>query len=152
MTPTTDTPPATQHVTLRCQWCETWNRVDAARFADRPTCGSCKKPMLLDRPIKLDDATFARTIADSEIPVVVDFYADWCGPCRAMAPAVDEVAHELSGRVLVAKVDTDRSPVTSQAFRVTSIPTSIRFRGGREVQRVAGAMPLAALRTFCTAP
>ena len=144
----TTTAPATLHVTVRCQFCESWNRVLASRFADRPRRGSCAKPMLLDRPLKLDDATFARTIADSELPVVVDFWADWCGPCKAMAPAVDEVARELSGRVLVAKRDTDRAPVTAQQLRVTSIPTVMRFSGGVEVERLSGAMPLSALRAF----
>ena len=144
----TTSAPATLHVTLRCQFCESWNRVLASRFADRPKCGSCAKPMLLDRPLKLDDATFARTIADSELPVVVDFWADRCAPCKAMAPAVDEVARELSGRVLVAKLDTDRAPVTAQQFKITGIPTVVRFMGGAEVERLSGAMPLAALRTF----
>ena len=139
---------AALHVTVRCQWCESWNRVDAARFADRPKCGTCSKPMLLDRPLKLDDATFARTIAESELPVVVDFHADWCAPCKAMAPAVDEVARELSGRVLVTKLDTDRAPATGQQFRITSLPTVARFSGGVEVERLSGAMPLAALRAF----
>src|SRR5207244_9201282 len=68
---------ATQHLTIRCQFCETWNRVDAARAEDRPKCGKCGKPMLLDRPIKLDDDTFQRTIQEAEVPVLVDFYADW---------------------------------------------------------------------------
>jgi thioredoxin 2 len=141
---------STLHVTLRCQWCEAWNRVDAARFADRPKCGACSKPMLLDRPLKLDDATFTRTIAESELPVVVDFYADWCGPCKMMAPSVDELARELSGQVLIAKLDTDRSQQTAQAFRITSIPTVARFVGGTEVERLSGAMPIAALRAFAT--
>ena len=144
---TTSAPP-TRHVTIRCQWCESWNRVDAARFSDRPKCGSCQKPMLLDRPLKLDDTTFARTIAESEVPVVVDFYADWCGPCKMMAPAVDELARELSGQVLIVKLDTDRSSATGQLFRIANIPTVVRFVGGREVARVSGAMPLAQLRSF----
>ena len=144
----TTTVPPTRHVTLRCQWCESWNRVDAGRFAERPKCGSCAKPMLLDRPLKLDDTTFARTIADAELPVVVDFYADWCGPCKVMAPAVDEIARELLGRVLVAKLDTDRSPVTAQQFHITGIPTMVRFAVGAEVARVSGAMPLPQLRVF----
>ena len=146
----TTTAPPTRHVTLRCQWCEAWNRVDTARFADRPKCGACSKPMLLDRPLKLDDATFARPIAESELPVVVDFYADWCGPCKMMAPSVDELARELSGQVLIAKLDTDRSPATGQAFRIASIPTVARFVGGVEVERLSGAMPIAALRAFAT--
>ncbi|MBA2706308.1 MAG: hypothetical protein H0U59_00705, partial [Gemmatimonadaceae bacterium] len=96
-----------QKATLRCLFCGSWNRVDVGRAADRPKCGSCAKPMLLDRPIKLDDESFARTIADSEVPVIVDFYADWCGPCKAMAPSVDKLASAYSGRALVAKLDTD---------------------------------------------
>ncbi len=144
----TTSAPAALHVTIRCQWCESWNRVDAARFGDRPKCGACQKPMLLDRPLKLDDATFARTIAESEVPVVVDFYADWCGPCKMMAPAVDELARELSGQVLIVKLDTDRSPTTGQAFKIASIPTVVRFLGGHEVARVSGAMPLPQLRSF----
>ena len=144
----TTTLPPSRHVTIRCQFCESWNRVDAARFGDRPKCGSCAKPMLLDRPFKLDDATFARTVADAELPIVVDFYADWCGPCKAMAPAVDELARELVGRVLVTKLDSDRSPVTAEQFKITGIPTMVRFSGGKEVARVSGAMPLAQLRVF----
>ncbi len=144
---TTSAPPL-RHVTIRCQWCESWNRVDATRFSDRPKCGACQKPMLLDRPLKLDDTTFARTIAESEVPVVVDFYADWCGPCKMMAPAVDEIARELSGQVLIVKLDTDRSPATGQSFRIANIPTVVRFVGGREVARASGTLPLAQLRSF----
>src|SRR5690349_22267764 len=83
---------ATKHLTLRCQFCDTWNRVDAARAGDRPKCGNCARFLLLDRPFTLFKDTFARTIAEAELPVFVDFYADWCGPCKQMAPAVDELA------------------------------------------------------------
>jgi len=127
--------------TLRCLFCGSWNRVDVTRAADRPKCGSCAKPMLLDRPIKLDDESFARTIADSEVPVIVDFYADWCGPCKAMAPSVDKLASAYSGRALVAKLDTDAAQKTSTSFQIRGIPTSIVFHGGREVARQSGAVP-----------
>ena len=136
----------TKHLTVRCQFCDTWNRIDASRVPARPKCGKCAKPILLDRPLKLDDETFARTIAETEIPVFVDFYADWCGPCKAMAPFVDEVASAYAGRVLVAKLDTDRAQTTAQGFDIRGIPTSIVFKGGREVARHVGAVPLDGLK------
>ena len=132
-------------LTLRCQFCEAWNRIDASRFPDRPKCGKCGKPMLLDRPLKLTDDTFARTIADSEVPVLVDFYADWCGPCKVMAPYVDELAREQQGRALIAKLDTDRAPRTAMQFDIRGIPTSIVFMGGKVVGRQTGAVPRKAL-------
>ena len=131
----------TRHITIRCQFCDTWNRVDAARAADRPKCGKCGRPMLLDRPFPLNDETFAKTIAESDVPVLVDFYADWCGPCKRMAPYVDEIAREKQGRALVAKLDTDRSQQTATQFNIRGIPTSIVFKGGKEVARQTGAVP-----------
>ncbi len=136
---------ATAHITVRCQFCETWNRVDAARASDRPKCGKCGKPMLLDRPLHLNDDTFARTIAGSDVPVLVDFYADWCGPCKTMAPSIDELAREHQGTALVAKLDTDRAQRTAADFGIRGIPTTILFKGGREVARQTGAVPKAAL-------
>jgi thioredoxin 2 len=131
---------ARKHLTVRCQFCETWNRVDAARAQDRPKCGKCGRPMLLDRPVPLSDDTFRRTIDGSEIPVLVDFYADWCGPCKQMAPAVDAVAAANRGRALVGKLDTDRAPRTASEFQIRGIPTVIVFSGGREVTRQSGAV------------
>ena len=149
--PTTTTPGA-RHVTVRCQFCETWNRVDAARAADRPKCGKCQRPILIDRPIRLDDESFARTVAGSELPVLVDFYADWCGPCKMMAPAVDEIAARYQGRALVAKLDTDRAPATAAQFQIRGIPTVIVFVGGREAARQTGALPLAGLEQLLAGP
>ena len=107
--------------------------------------------MLIDRPIPLNDDTFARTIAESDVPVLVDFYADWCGPCKIMAPAVDQLAAEKQGKLLVAKLDTDRSPKTAQAFTIRNIPTVIVFQGGKEARRSSGAMPLKALKELVVA-
>ena len=132
---------ASKTMTLRCQFCETWNRIDASRAADRPKCGKCGKPMLLDRPYPLTEESFARTIAESEVPVLVDFYADWCGPCKMMAPYVDEVARTYEGRALVAKLDTDRAQTTSTSLNIRGIPTSIVFKGGKEFARQTGAVP-----------
>jgi thioredoxin 2 len=142
---TAEAAPTTKHITIRCQFCETWNRVDAARAADRPKCGKCAKPMLLDRPIYLDDETFERTISGSDVPVLVDFYADWCGPCKMMAPFVDELAREKQGVALIAKLDTDRAQRTAGSFNIRGIPTSIVFRNGKESARHTGAVPKKAL-------
>ena len=132
-------------LTIQCQFCQTWNRIDASRAADRPKCGKCARPILLDRPVKLTDETFERTIASAEVPVLVDFYADWCGPCKMMAPAVDQLASKMTGRALVAKLDTDASPQTARRLDILSIPTVIVFRAGQAVARQAGAVPLAML-------
>ena len=140
----------TRKLTLRCQFCETWNRVDAARAADRPKCGKCARPLLLDRPYILTDDTFARTIAESGVPVLVDFYADWCGPCKQMAPAVDQLAAKYEGSLLVAKLNTDKSPATARGHQVQGIPTVIVFDRGRILARQSGAMPLPALEQFAT--
>jgi thioredoxin 2 len=149
MTETTVTERATAaHATIKCQFCGTWNKIDASRAADRPKCGKCGKPMLLDRPIALDDESFSRTIAGSEVPVLVDFYADWCGPCKIMAPEVDKLAANYSGRAIIAKLNTDLAQRTSQSFQIRGIPTSIVFVKGKEVFRQTGAVPYAGLATM----
>ena len=147
-TPATEEGPAAAKLTVRCAFCGAWNRVDASRAADRPKCGKCAKPILLDRPLALDDESFARTIEGSGVPVLVDFYADWCGPCKMMAPFVDELAARYQGRALVAKLNTDRAPATSERFQIRGIPTTIVFRDGRSVVQHTGAVRLPELESL----
>lgn len=139
-------------LTLRCQFCETWNRVEAARATDRPMCGKCSKPMLLDRPYVLTDESFARTVAEAEVPVLVDFYADWCGPCKQMAPTVDQLAAKHQGTLLVAKLNTDKAPITAKSHQVQGIPTVIVFDHGLVVARQSGVLPLAVLEQLAMTP
>ena len=130
-----------ERLTLRCQFCDTWNRIDATRAGDRPKCGNCGRPILLDRPWILNQDSFDRTIAETDVPVLVDFYADWCGPCKMMAPDVDKLAAAKTGKALIAKLNTDLAQATSQRFNVRGIPTTIVFRAGKEAGRVTGAVP-----------
>ena len=136
-----DTTKSSRKATVRCASCGKLNRVDMARAADGPRCGQCGNAIRLDRPLPLTDAEFARVVRDAEVPVLVDFYADWCGPCKIMAPVLDAVAQARAGSVLVAKLDTDRNPGVARRFQIASIPTLILFRGGREVARELGAIP-----------
>ena len=128
-------------VTLRCPFCLTLNDVDLGRSSDRPTCGDCAKPLLLDRPIKVNGEDFDRTVLGSKAPVLVDFYADWCAPCRYVAPLMDELARTHEGTLLVVKVDTDEAPDVSKKFGIRSIPTVIFFTDGEEVGRSVGFEP-----------
>jgi len=135
-------------LTLRCEHCGKWNRIRADKAADGPKCGACGTPMAVDHPVLLDDESFDRVIMETEVPVLVDFYADWCGPCKMMAPSVETLARETVGRALVAKLDTDRAQRSASRFQIRGIPTSIVFVGGKEVKRQTGAVSLAALRAM----
>lgn len=129
------------HVTLRCPFCLTLNNVVFDRAKDRPACGNCEKPMLLDRPVKVTAEDFERTILSTTVPVLVDFYADWCGPCKIVAPMVDEIAGAHTGELLVAKVDSDRAQDIVQRLGIRGVPTLILFKGGEEVARSVGFEP-----------
>jgi thioredoxin 2 len=142
----TETKEAIKKLTVRCQFCNTWNRIAATKVTSGPKCGKCGKPILLERPVPLTDETFTRTINESDIPVAVDFYADWCGPCRMMAPAVDALAAHLQGKALIGKLNTDHSAITASGFNIRGIPTTIVFKGGKEVARQSGAIPLEGLK------
>jgi thioredoxin 2 len=123
-----------------CASCSTANRVPAQRLGDDPKCGKCGAPLLDGKPVALDEARFDSFIGRNELPVLVDFWADWCGPCHAMAPAFERAAGELKTRVRFAKLNTEDAQPVAARFGIRSIPTLILFRGGREVARVSGAM------------
>lgn len=132
---------ASRTVTVRCPFCTKLNSVDLSRAADRPKCGECQRPILLDRPLKVMPDDFDQTVLGSAAPVLVDFYADWCAPCRMVAPLVDELARAHLGKVLFVKVDTDIAPQISATYGIRSIPTLILFEGGREIGRSVGFEP-----------
>ena len=142
------THPETQSrpATVRCVFCSKLNRVNLARLADGPKCAECGRPIRLDRPLRVTDGDFDTLVGGSSAPVVVDFFADWCGPCRMMAPTLDQFAHERAGEVLVLKLDTDANPATAQRFEIKGIPTVIGFRDGKETRRHVGLADLQVLQ------
>lgn len=130
---------------IACAACSRDNRLPAARLLDKARCAACKAPLLpLDRPIAIASREdFQELVASSKVPVVVDFWAAWCGPCRSVAPELEKLASSRAGRIVIAKVDTEANPELSARFGIRSIPTLVLFRGGQEATRVSGAMKAA---------
>ncbi|MGH8682165.1 MAG: thioredoxin TrxC [Burkholderiales bacterium] len=130
----------TETVHVVCPHCGTTNRVPRARLGDGPTCGKCRQVLFDGHPVALDGVGFERQVTSSDLPLVVDFWAPWCGPCHAMAPHFERAARELEPEVRLAKLNTEEERSVAARYNIRSIPTVILFKHGREVARQSGAM------------
>jgi thioredoxin 2 len=135
----------TPRLQLPCPHCGATNRLPAARIDDAPNCGKCGQPLLQGQPLELGDDNFDAVVGATSRPVLVDFWAPWCGPCRMMAPAFAQAGAQLQGQVLFVKVNSDDNPGLSQRFGIRSIPTLVRVQAGRETSRQSGALPAGAI-------
>ncbi len=124
-----------------CPSCNAINNLPTARLGDGPRCGKCKQPLFQGAPAELDQAGFNRQLANNDLPMLVDCWAPWCGPCRTMAPAFAQAATRLEPAVRLAKLNTEEVPAVAAQLGIRSIPTLILFRGGREIARMSGAIP-----------
>jgi thioredoxin 2 len=131
-----------------CPYCEGVNRVPAARLSEHPRCGTCHQPLFSGSPLELDAGRFRRHVKSSDLPVLVDFWAPWCEPCRAMAPVFAQAAAQYDTRLRLAKVNTEAQPGLAGQYGIRSIPTLVLFRQGREIDRVSGALPAAQLTAW----
>ncbi|MCX7628258.1 MAG: thioredoxin TrxC [Methylophilaceae bacterium] len=130
----------TDSLHLVCPHCTAINRVPSARLTGHPLCGKCHRPLFDGHPVELDEAAFERHLQANDIPLLVDFWAPWCGPCKMMAPAFVQATGLLEPHIRLAKVNTDAVPELASRYAIRSIPTLLLFRNGREVARQAGAM------------
>jgi thioredoxin 2 len=135
---------------IRCNSCGTLNRLPAEKFQQNraPVCGRCKKPLIAGEaasgvPIHVTDASFDFEVGKSTLPLLIDMWAPWCGPCQMISPIVDQLAEELAGRLRVAKMNVDDNPATAERFNIRGIPALLLLRNGREIDRIVGVQPRA---------
>jgi thioredoxin 2 len=139
---------AAEFVHVACPKCLSQNRIDAARVTEGPKCGKCETPLLDASIVELDDASFDAFVSRTSVPVLVDFWAPWCGPCRQMAPEFAKAAKGLAGHARLVKVNTDLAQALAGRYAVRSIPTLLLLKDGREAGRLTGARPSAELERW----
>ncbi|HSX50692.1 MAG TPA: thioredoxin TrxC [Cellvibrio sp.] len=133
---------------INCPHCFATNRLPMDRLGDNPNCGRCKQPLFIGKPLELNLDNLASTIEKNDIPVLVDCWAPWCGPCQSFAPVFEQAAAQMEPHIRLAKLNTEAVPAIAQEWGIRSIPTLILFKGGREIQRVSGAMPIPQLKQW----
>jgi thioredoxin 2 len=135
-------------IQICCPTCFAANRVPAERLSDKPQCGKCKRGLFLQKAQELNSGNVAATLAKNDIPVLVDCWAPWCGPCKTFAPIFEQAAAQFEPTIRFAKLNTEAVPSIAQRWNIRSIPTLILFKGGKEIQRMSGALPLPQLQQW----
>ena len=135
-------------INIACPHCVRTNRLPNNKLQQNPKCGNCHQPLFINKPIDLTDFNFSKVISNTHIPIVVDFWADWCGPCKMMAPIFKQIAAELEPGIRFAKVNTEVAQNIAVQYGIRSIPTLIVFKNGKEITRQAGAVDASNLKQF----